>query len=153
MKPKSNETDVHPRQVPGRPSGCPPGPPQIRTCPIKASGSSVMTLLPRRPVRWPALQFAGVLLRRLVSAESLPSFLPANHHVRPRLPSRGSLGSQSPTIIGTVLGYDCPRFIPDRFAHRSLSSTLLFSLIFVSPLEARCRGETHGQRQGLVVSR
>jgi hypothetical protein len=27
--------------IPGRPSGCPPGPPQIRTCPIKTSGSSV----------------------------------------------------------------------------------------------------------------
>jgi len=31
---------------PGRPGGCPPGPPQIRTCPIKAYGSSSMTLLP-----------------------------------------------------------------------------------------------------------
>jgi hypothetical protein len=33
-------------RLPGRPSGCPPGPPQTRTCPIKAYGSSGMTLLP-----------------------------------------------------------------------------------------------------------
>jgi hypothetical protein len=26
--------------LPGQPGGCPPGFPQIRTCPIKASGSS-----------------------------------------------------------------------------------------------------------------
>ena len=29
-----------PWQQPGQPGGCPPGFPQIRTCPIKASGSS-----------------------------------------------------------------------------------------------------------------
>ncbi|MGD0659578.1 MAG: c-type cytochrome, partial [Syntrophorhabdales bacterium] len=37
-----------PGSLPGRPGGYPPGPPQIRTCPIKAYGSSSMTLLPRR---------------------------------------------------------------------------------------------------------
>lgn len=36
---------------PGRPGGCPPGLPQIRTCPIKASGSSIrgFALRPRDP--------------------------------------------------------------------------------------------------------
>jgi hypothetical protein len=45
-----------PAFVPGRSSGCPPLPPQTRTCPIKASGSSVaggLSLRRTKQVRCP----------------------------------------------------------------------------------------------------
>ena len=49
----TGSTFASPLSPPGRPSGYPPGPPQIRTCPIKASGSSGMTIAaPQAYMAW-----------------------------------------------------------------------------------------------------
>jgi type II secretory pathway predicted ATPase ExeA len=73
----------HPHRAnlfPGRPSGYPPGPPQIRTGPIKTSGSSVTralalwrtTLLPCKHLIWHDISGAWVTETRAGAVQILP---------------------------------------------------------------------------------
>jgi hypothetical protein len=81
------------RRGPGQPGGCPPGFPQIRTCPIKAYGSSATDYATRRrheppagPRRYP-LEFCGHAERlqsawRVSLQRAHGSALPSLHRVQ-----------------------------------------------------------------------
>jgi hypothetical protein len=126
-----------------------PAPPQTRTCPIKASGSSVQP----EPhddsgaeLGYPS-PVARPLLRRLVGSMSFPSVLPATCSAWLRLPSGGSLGLHFPTLSGTMLSYDCPLPFAGRFTCRSRPATLSASSVCV-PLPVRWQPEALCHRQG-----
>src|SRR5262249_8042067 len=79
----------------GRPGGCPPGLPQIRTCPTKAYGSSSHGFALRSAIR---CRFVNRVLRLGVLARSPDS----GSVTRPSLPSAGSARSEFPDFHGTM---------------------------------------------------
>jgi hypothetical protein len=85
--------------LPGRSSGCPPLPPQTRTCPIKASGSSVaagLSLRQTKQGRFPVWRItvavpASQIHRRFVDTV-------CEHGVSPVVPSGRTLCPASPSL-------------------------------------------------------
>jgi hypothetical protein len=93
-----------------------------------------------------------ILLGRLVGSKSFPSLLPVPRSARPRLPSRGSLGSHFPTFCGTMLSYDCPMPLSGRFACRSRPDTLAAPSVCVPSAGSLAAGSGLPP-PGLLVSR
>jgi hypothetical protein len=150
-------------QVPGRAGGYPTGPPTvpdvsnslIRFVSIRAAGTvritSRLTKPPGAELGYPSPVTRNPL-RRLVGSKSFPSLLPVPRSTRPRLPSRGSLGSHFPTFVGTMLGYDCPVPLSGRFACRALPHTLSAPSVCV-PQRGSLVAGSWLPAPGLLVSR
>ena len=149
--------------MPGRAGGYPAGPPTVPD----VSNSlirfvSIVTVLAVRitsRLTRPAGAELGypspvtrIPLRRLVGSRSFPSVLPVPRSARLHLPSRGSLGSHFPTLIGTMLRYDCPVSLSGRFASRSLPDTVSASPVCVPQSGSLVAGSCL-PAPGLLVSR
>jgi hypothetical protein len=116
MKPPRTEPDILPRQVPGRPGGSPPPPPQTRTCPIKASGSSDMTLLPCT-IHWSFVDTVGEL--------KVSPVVPPSEASCPASPSLPWVPWVSvPHALRYYSRLRLPVAHPGRFARRSRAGTL-----------------------------
>ncbi len=134
----------------------PPTDPCVNNSLTRFLGSTSLTKVetnqarPRLAHSWATLLLSpvtGFVLTRGVGSESLgtksrfPSFLPETRYTRPRLPSRGSLGSHFPTFSGTMLGYDylMSFLMPYALARSSIPCWVP---LFVSFLQARHRSGT-----------
>ncbi len=132
--------------LPGRASGCPPGPPQTRTCAMYASGSSDRASATPYAVPW---RFGDTIGERSVSLVCLSTARSA----RRRLPSRGSLGPHFPTFLGTMRRDDCHP-VPLGLLRVSLASRYLACFrAFVVSLAGSCPSGSPADTPGPLVTR
>jgi hypothetical protein len=95
---------------------------------------------------------AGIALIRFAGSLSFPSFLPVTRYTRPRLPSGGSLGPHFPTLVGTMLGYDCQRLVSYHFTCRWRYDTLPALLLRAPPMRLAEGAEASPSAPGRLIS-